>query len=222
MPDEATPAPDEVQDTPQEVPAQQDTPDEVVNYRERYESLRPEFDRKSQAYAEAQSILQDPEKLAAYWQEQGYGADEEDDDTFQEEAVDSHTYQELQQLRQETAALKEWRAQQEQAASQQSEIAFIDEQLASVENEHGEISDKAAEWIGNRSLVQRDEQGRPDVAKAFEEFRSILEEDRQKYVKTKKVPSRPGSGAAAVEQVDKTTRKGRVNLLTQRMDELEA
>lgn len=218
MADEATQAPEETQDTPPvETPAEQDT-SQVVDYAKRYNDLRPEFDRTKQAYAEAQAILQDPEKLAEYWQTQGYGADE-DDDTFDTEAVDP-TYQELQELRQETAALKEWRSQQEQASQQQAQISYIDEQLAAIENEHGEISDNAAAWIGSRAYANRDEQGNPDVAKAFEEFRSILEEDRAKYVKSKKAPQ-VKSGGSASEPIDLSDSSKRIDYIDQKMAELE-
>jgi hypothetical protein len=158
MAEEPTPTP-EVQDTPAPSAPAEDTQTPVVDYQHRYDNLRPEFDRTKQQLREYE------ERLAAYEAQQ---QEPEDDEDYEYDYEDSVARRELAEIK----ALLSEREQQETLERQHTEtVAFIDNELEAIEKEFSEeLSDSESSWIGNYALVNPDEEGRPDVRRAYEAF----------------------------------------------------
>jgi hypothetical protein len=208
MPDEAQ-AP-EIPDTPIEEAPQGDTPPPVVDYETRYNNLRPEFDRKSQQLREYE------ERLAAYEQSQQPEPEYDDDEYDYEDTV----------ARQEIAQLKALLAQRDQETQTkleaEREAAFINTEIKLLEKEQEEqFSDDEWNTIGIIAERFRNEEGEPDIARAYEQlFGKIVKPRREKYVSTKKA-SRPRSGSPAAQSIDLDDRDTRRDYMTQKLMELE-
>lgn len=202
MPEEQNAAPQN-EDTPQQVETatHEDTADEtgVVDYRSRYENLLPEFTRKSQRLAELEAQLGDKSEDAQY--------DDDDDAAWatEDEYLDPDDLRRL--ARQEAEALLTQRERQQ--AEEQAEIAYVNSEIETLEKEVGEnFSDAEWDFLGRTSEDLRDEHGRPDVRRAYEQFTGILEGRKKQWVGRKR-SARPGSGPGAAEVVDLDDRNQR-------------
>jgi hypothetical protein len=181
------------EDTPQDPTApQEDTAAEdhkVVDYRSRYENLLPEFTRKSQRLAELEALQNEEEPQY------------EEDDEYADEDIYELDQQAIARLaRQEVEAALSKRERQQ--AEQQAEIAFVNSEIDTLERELDEqFSDAEWDYLGRTSEGLRDETGRPDVRRAYEQLNGILEDRKQKWVSGKR-SSKPASGPGAAEVVD--------------------
>lgn len=230
MPEEqqVNPAP-ENQETPDnnevsEAPVTQETPQDtgsVVDWKKRYEDLRPEFDRRNQRLSELEALeqgLQDPETLTQILSELGYTDD--DDEGYGDEGPD--LYSEVEALKQELAQQKEL-SQREQLTVQ--EHAYIDDELEAIQEATGQkLTDKEAIRIGQESQSMRDENGFPDVRAAYEEWNAfkqeLIEQERENWIQTKKSPQvKSGPGAAHVPDLETT--KGREAFFERRLQDIE-
>jgi hypothetical protein len=209
MDDESAP---QIEDTPQEPSApQEDTAAEdhkVVDYRSRYENLLPEFTRKSQRLAELEAQLEQPG-------EPQY----EDDGEYAEEDIYELDQQAIARLaRQEVEAALSKRERQQ--ADKEAEIAFVNSEIDTLERELDEqFSDAEWDYLGRRSEQLRDESGRPDVRRAYEDFNSMLDDRKQKWVSGKR-SSKPASGPGAAEVVDLDDSEARAKFIDRVMDNI--
>lgn len=201
MTDEVTPAP-ETPDTPIEAAPVEDTQPVPVNWKDRYDSIRPEFDRKSQRLAELEA---EREQWLASQQEE----EPEYDDEMEYEFEDSTARRELAEIK---ALLKERDEQAAASKKQQEDTTHIDDELTALEKEFDdEFTDEEANILGNLALSNRDEHGNPDVRAAYELFFSnVLEGRKQKWTSSKKKASKPAAGPGAVEVPDLSTAEGRI------------
>ena len=196
-----------VEDTPTPEAPVEDTP--LVDYEARYNNLRPEFDRRSQQLREYE------ERLAAYEQAQQEPEDDYEDFEYEDQVA-----------RQEIAQLKALLSKQQEDTRKQQEAEqerkFIENNIELLEKEQEEeFSDDEFEALGIFAERYRDEEGKPDIARAYEHlFGKIVKPRREKYVSTKKA-SRPRSGAAAAQSIDLDDPKARREYMTQKLVELE-
>ncbi len=209
MDDASTPAPEQIQDTPAAAPEVEDTQPTPVDYRARYENLRPEFDRKSQQLAEYE------ERLAAY-EAQQQEPEEEDGEEYDWE--DTVARRELAELRAALAAERE-QANQEKAYVADSE--YITSEIETLEKELDDsLDERESNLIGNYAYHNRDENGKPDVRAAYQLYTDGLEARKAKWVKTKRSP-KVNSGPAAVDVPDLDNPKQRVEYIDRRMAEAD-
>ena len=191
MPEEQNAAPQN-EDTPQvETPAPaEDTQEDhgVVDYRNRYDNLRQEFTRKSQRLAELEARLAE--------QESQY--EEDDDDLGGYEEYSEDEFRRL--ARKEAEALLSARDRRE--AELQADEDYINAEIAALEKSLKEDFDEK-EWqhLGDTAWKLRDENGRPDVKRAYEDFTGLFEARKKKWVSGKR-SARPTSGPGAAELVD--------------------
>lgn len=206
MPDEATQAPDEVQDTP--------TPDETapengkpveqeqeptVDWEQRYESLRPEYDRNNQLLAAARGEHGPEAQIEAL---QALGVDVE-----QEEAEESDEFEDpYDALERRQAALEQQIQERDEAAQeaefQELEKQFIDATLDEIQGaENVTLSAQEKKWVETQAKANRLETGEPNLKGAFDDLKGIKSAARDEYLASKKAPKAP-AGAVGEEKID--------------------
>lgn len=193
MADEPVAAPPAPEDTPAvpEAPASPDTPTpespEVIDYKQRYEDLRPEFDRRNELLADIEG-RNGPERQARALQEharielEDEEALAEEDDEFE---LPPDPSEEIAEIRQELAERDE--------ASQQAEFndledRYITATLGDLEGkENLKLTDDEKELVRNYGLNNRDEfDGKPDLEGGFAALKASLEADRKRYMESKR------------------------------------
>jgi chromosome segregation ATPase len=193
------------EDTPQNPTApQEETAAEdhnVVDYRSRYENLLPEFTRKSQRLAELEAAQ------AEYGEQPQYEDDGEYEEEYEYESLSPADIQRL--VRQQ--------------ADVQAEIAFVNSEIDTLERELSEeFSDAEWDYLGRTSEQLRDEAGRPDVRRAYEQLNGILEDRKQKWVSGKPTRSaKPASGPGAAEVVDLDDSEARAEFIDRVMGNID-
>lgn len=219
MTDEAPDTPD----TPEShaAPENEGTPatgsdEQVVDWRQRYESLRPEFDRRNEELKEAQARAQlvdalrsdDPHERARAAEE--LGLEYEDPDLYDDTPDDPNE----QQLR-ELLAWKEQVDQERHAAKleveREEEAYFAAQELRAVGLDPESDDDaKVAQFVLAAAYANRDEQGRPDVRAAFADYQSILDQHAAGVFQSKKnAPHVAKGGQSAIQQPDLDNDKAR-------------
>jgi len=206
MPDEATPAPEETQDTPINAASEEEKPAEEAPaasdpWEQRYNDLRPEFDRRNALLSAAEG-QQGPEAQAQALRQLGVEvemAEAEDD-------KDDEFLSDVERLEQRLAAQEEkftQREQQEQEAHfQKLEESFIESTLSEIEGkENVKLSERETKVVVNNALANRLENGEPDLQGAFDDLKGIKSAARDEYLASKKAPA-PPIGAAGEDKID--------------------
>jgi hypothetical protein len=187
-------------DTPP-TPAPEGTPGNEVDYRKRYDDLRPQFDRTAQEAAalrtEMERVTGDPDyqrQLMAQW-----GYEVEDLDPRETDASN--------ELRSQLAELQEWKtnltAEQQQAQQERLLQASLDEQFRAIDPK-GELDKDTREWLEAKSITlnPRDD-GMPDIAGAYKAFADWRLADQKKWQQTKqRAPHFAADGTAAASAPD--------------------
>lgn len=213
MPDEATQAPDEVQDTPtpdeaasaEEKPAEQDQ-EPTVDWEQRYNSLRPEYDRSNQLLAAARGDHGPEAQIEAArqlgWDVQQQPQEEEDPFEDPEERTQREIAEIKEQLQQHKEA-EEW------AEFEQLEKGFVKETLDGLEgDENVKLSGKERTWIETQAKANRLESGEPNLKGAFDDLKGIKSAARDEYLASKKAPKAP-AGAVGEEEIDLSNKEKR-------------
>jgi len=222
MADEAIDEAPETPDTPiaDETPAveaasEAPSTEKAIDWEQRYNSLRPEWDRAKTQLSEyeqyqplIQSLQTDPRATIAALQEQ-FGDEYEDEDDYEDPGERALR---LIQEQQETAA-----QQAERERLEEMEEQYVGEGIdALAERDNVELSDHAQAVIyalaTNDAL--RGENGRPDVEAAYDALRAFEKEVRDNYVASKKSPRIP-SGRPGEKSPDLSNEQERVNYMAQ-------
>jgi len=205
MPDEATQAPDEVQDTPSPDAAVEETkPAEdtqpAVDYQQRYESLVPEYTRGQQLIAAARGD-HGPEAQVQALQQLGVEVQQA------EEAAEVDEFEDpTDRLARELEAIKSQLSSKEEAEQQKQfqelERQYIDNTIGELEkSEDIKLSAEDKRFVKNDALNNRLEDGRPDLEGAVRALKARDEARLSEYLTTKKAPKAP-VGAAGEEKLD--------------------
>lgn len=186
------------QDTPPE-PAPEGTPgaQQEIDYRKRYEDLRPQFDRTAQERAalaaEMERVTSDAEYQRQLMESWGYAVE------------DPPVTDPTDELRQQLSELQEWKsnltAEQQQAQQLQALNASVDEQFRALGDD---IDKDTREWIESKALtINPRDDGMPDIAGAHKAF-TEWELARQKaWQQTKRrAPHIPAGGSAGTNAPD--------------------
>ncbi|MBS1892743.1 MAG: hypothetical protein JST59_15715, partial [Actinobacteria bacterium] len=206
MADEPNVAPD-IQDTPNpEAPVTPDTPtpeSPEIDYQQRYEALRPEFDQRNQFIAAVEG-RQGPEA-----QEQALrqiGIDLQSDDP---EPVDSSDdffdvpdpSAEIAQLRRELA---EDKAQAAQAQEHQAEAEYVEQTVAQLEQKDNlNLTDDEYNYVVNYGLTHRDEfDGRPDLEGGLAALKAVQQAGQQRYLKSKETAALAPTGSTGEPNIN--------------------
>ena len=189
---------------PTEAPATPDTPNPSaptgtpdtpqVNYEQRYNDLRPQFDRTAQEAAELRSwkerLTSDQDAQREFLQSLGYEVEEPD------QGYQDPTATELAQLRKELSEVSQWKdnltAEQQQAQQLQIINASVEEQFRSTAPD---LDPATREWVETRALGMppRDD-GMPDIQGAFQAFQAWETERQKQWATTKRSAPRFSAG----------------------------
>jgi len=216
MPDEATPAPDEVQDTPtdaavEETKPAEDAPASTDNWEQRYNDLRPEFDRKNQLLSAAEGH-QGPELQAQALRQIGVEVElEQEEEDKDDEWVDPDD-----RIDKLEAKLAERDEADKEAQWAQREESFIDTTLSEIEGKESmKLSDAETKFVVTNALSNRDPQsGEPNLQGAFDDLKGIKSAARDEYLASKKSTAAP-IGTAGEEKVDFTNADARRKFMSE-------
>lgn len=206
MPEEAIPAPVEETPTPAPEAAPETPPEPTTNWEQRYQDLRPEFDRKSQQLSEYEALveaLSDPESrdevLAMLGPEEAPVDDEADPYDTRLQAIEGYLQE---------------NAQHDTEQQQISQLAEnIDGQFDTLEQEIGKkLSDEQLDTLEVLALANRDDQGNPDVKGAYEYLNKLIDAERQNWVQSKR-SEQPLLGQPGSEQIDTSNQEDRVRAM---------
>lgn len=176
--------------------------EDAINWKQRYEDLRPHADRalsEAQQHREMIERLQDPETAAEEFARLGYEIPTEEPDD--EELT---PYEEIQR---ELAELKGFKTsfeqQREQEAQQQADYQHVTQALQGIEERLGyDLPDEVANHIGNTALFNRDDKGHPDVQGVYDRFQQAAKADQQRRVKKRRKAATPPGGTPGQTKVD--------------------
>lgn len=197
-PEEGTPenagtAP-EAPGTPQEPAADQ------INWQQRYEDMRSEFDRRGTRLSEVEQQAQLVQALQS------------DDPDLRRQAMDllglevvddQPQYEDPQDaMAARLEALEQQISQRDQQAAQQAQIAqieqHVEQQLAGLDG----LSERDQRWIVNQAVAMPPTpEGMPDIQGAYKDFQEWEAERQQKWASTKRTPHRVSPVGEAGTQV---------------------
>jgi len=190
-PEEGTPVPPEPQGSEPE-----------IDYQKRFEDLQPELTKAQQQNAEFRRLYEaaqegHPEALELLGIEQP-GQPTDDDENYID--PDEQRWAEFDQLKEHLSQRDE---EQEQAQIYEQEAAHIDDALDSLESELGfELSQEDVDFIVDRAVTNRGEDGLPDVTAAGKAFLKSLESARDRYMEQRKNAPKAPVGSPGEENID--------------------
>jgi hypothetical protein len=234
MPDEATPVEGEVpapqtEETPGPIGGPEDngTPADspAIDYEQRYNDLRSEFDRRNQQYSEAEQLQAmlagqaGPEAQAEILRRFGIELEEEEAAQFDElDEFDPDA-----RIDRLEAMLEEQQAAAEQEAYVEAETEFLTEGIESLEQSEGrEFSDQEIAILASVARANPNEQGLPDLQVAHAHLSELLQDRQSAWVESKKAARRPGSGIAAERAADLDNDEARVQFIADRIAAADA
>lgn len=232
MPDEVTPDQGEVpapvsQETPgSEVgPEDNGTPDATpdIDFEQRYNDLRSEFDRRNQQYAEAEQLEAvlageaGPEAQAQALA--AFGIELEGDEEFDEFDDELDEYDPDARIDRLESFLEEQQMAAEEEAMAEAEQEYLAEGLGILEEQEGrEFSDQELETLVSIAVANPDDQGVPDLAFAHQHLNDLIQDRQQAWVQSKRSGRVPGSGVAAEKAVDLDNEETRVQWMADRIE----
>lgn len=232
MPDEVTPDQGEVpapvsQETPgSEVgPNDNGTPDATpdIDFEQRYNDLRSEFDRRNQHYAEAEQLEAvlageaGPEAQAQALA--AFGIELEGDEEFDEFDDELDEYDPDARIDRLESFLEEQAMAAEEEAMAEAEQEYLAEGLGILEEQEGrEFSDQELETLVSIAVANPDDQGIPDLAFAHQHLNDLIQDRQSAWVQSKRSGRVPGSGVAADKAVDLDNEETRVQYMADRIE----
>lgn len=235
MPDEVTPdegevpAPDIAQETPgsdggpEDNGIPTDTPD--VDYEQRYNDLRSEFDRRNQQYAEAERFSQalsgaaGPEAQAQALAAYGIELDDDEIDDLADELDEFDPDARIDRLE---AQLEEQELLRVEAEAVEAENEYLAEGIEALQNQEGrEFSEQEISALASIARANPDEDGWPDLELAHAHMSNLIQDRQSAWLESKKASRRPGSGVAAEKAVDLDDDEARVQWMADRIEAAE-
>jgi len=199
MPDEAVEAPEVDQDTPvaEVEETEAEAPANTDNWEQRYNDLRPEFDRRNQLLTAAEGH-QGPDAQAQALRQLGVEVELEQEEEAQDDWVDPD--ERIDRLEQAIAERDQAAEESQWAAKEES---FIDSTLTELESSEGvKLTDPELQFVVTNALSDRDPQsGEPNLKGAFDAIKEIRKEAGTQYLASKKTPAAP-LGSAGEQKID--------------------
>lgn len=218
-----TGTPDESLSGPDGTPAEGETHGENIDYEQRYNDLRPEFDRKSQEAAEyrqfqealsGQSGPEAQQQALLALDIELEGDEDEDDSEYDDDDPDTR----LERI-EETLEQQKAEAEQHELVNQENE--YLQEGIEVLEEEADrEFSDQEIGILASVARANRTDSGYPDLALAYDQLTALSDQQQKAWIASKKTSRGPGTGTAAQEAVDLSDPDSRIQYAAQRIAEL--
>lgn len=212
MPDEATTAPEQVQETPTDAAVEETTPAEdapAIDWEQRYNDLRPEFDRNNQLQAAARGQHGEQAQIEALDllgipYETAEPEEEDDEWVDPDERFDRL---EAQIAQRDEAA--------EQAQFVREEESWIDQNLTALEGSEGiDLSDAETKIVLDIALSNRHPNGEPDLTGAIAALKDSWNARQASYLASKKAPA-PPNGSAGEAKIDFSNAEARQKFMAE-------
>jgi hypothetical protein len=190
-----------------------------IDYEQRYNDLRSEFDRRNQEYSQAEQLQAalsghagpeaQAEVLAAY------GIELEGDEPEIEFDEPYDTDERIDRLEQ---TIEEQQAQAELVEAQEMEQEFMADGIEALEQREGrEFSDQELATLASLARANRTETGVPDLATAYETLTELERDRQQAWIESKRTGRAPGVGVAASKAVNLDDPEERVKFIADRV-----
>lgn len=209
-----TPAPESAPDT-----GHAPTDEQIINWEQRYNDLRPKFDQTAQEAAQYRQLVEqltDPDTqgqaLAAL------GLEIEDEDTGEYEDPTGELQSRLAQLE---AQLSERTQAEQQAAEQEALADYVESEIGRIEKDLGDqFDEKEINFIVSRAANTPDHNGYPDVAAAVNDLQEVYKQQQQKWMQSKRADRIPG-GQSAKQAIDLNNEAERAAYIDQQLGDSE-
>jgi hypothetical protein len=190
----------------------------------RYGDLRSDYTRKTQELADQRKqvsaivdAIKDPEHPSHAEVMDYLGLEFADDEDAEESEYDFDEGDPLAEIRQEIAALKQEREQEQQFLSQQQQEAALEDYLESsitdLQRREGidEFNDDELALLVNAAVAMPNEQGQPDIDAAYARFKGAFAARQKAWMGSKRAPRAPGDGVPGSAELDVTDRSQRLS-----------
>lgn len=191
-----------------------------IDFEQRYNDLRSEFDRRNQQYSQAEQFQMalsgqaGPEAQAEALRR--YGIELEGDEADQFDELDE--FDPDARIDRLEAMLEQQQAAAEQEAFVEAETEYLTEGIEALEQSSGrEFSDQEIAVLASVARANPDEQGLPDLQLAHAHLADLLKDRQSAWVESKKAARRPGSGIAADKAADLDNDEARVQFIADRI-----
>jgi hypothetical protein len=198
--------------------------DSSVDYEQRYNDLRPEFDRRSQQLSQLEQFQQavsgqlGPEAQAEALKAYGVELEDDvaDDDEYEYDDPDSR-------LERIEAQIEAQQAAAEAAEAAEAEAEFLAEGIEALEgNEGRQFTDQEMVILASVARANPTPEGLPDLVLAHQHLTELQNGLKSQWIESKKAQRSPGSGIAADRAVDLDNDEDRVNFIADRLAAAEA
>lgn len=209
MPDEAVVAPDEsgtptdaaVPDAPAPESTDSPTAPDNIDWKQRYEDLRPEADQRASILADIRG-QNGPERQAQVLREQAQIELEAEEEEEPDDYLDPGEAA-LQRTEALERRLEEREQQAEAAEFDRLEDQYITTTIKNLEGEHSvTLSDKEKRFVRNDALANRLQDDRPDLEGAIEALIEFKKAERNAVVNGKKDAPMAPVGTAGEDKLD--------------------
>lgn len=199
-------------DEPDSAGSPSESPDDGIDWKQRYEDLRPEADRRASLIADLEGrngqdryaeALREVARIEL--QEEQEAAPEEFDDLDEPDPNE-----EIGKIREELAQRD---AAAEEAYLQGLEEEYIEDTVEELETEHNlKLNDKEYSVVVNHAVANRDpHDGRPDLKGGFELLKEVRGAERKRYTKSKDGVE-PPAGTPGEPKIDLRNKDARQKL----------
>lgn len=188
---------------------------EVIDWKQRYEDLRPEADRRASLLADIEG-RNGPERQAQALQEHARieleaEEEEQEDDEFD---LPPDPNEEIAKIRQELAERDEA---SKEAELERLEQQYCEETIEGLEgSENFKLSDEEYEFVVNRALAHRDQHdGKPDLEGSFKAFKKSILARNKGVFDSPEEPITPPLGTEGEPKIDRRDKEARQKLATE-------
>jgi hypothetical protein len=191
-----------------------------IDFEQRYNDLRSEFDRRNQQYSEAEQLqaalsgAAGPEAQAQILA--NFGIELEDDEDF--DAFDElDEYDPDARIDRLEAMLEEQQMAAEEEMMAEAEVDYLTDGIEALESQEGrEFSDQEIAILASVARANPDANGAPNLEVAHAHLTELLQDRQSAWVQSKKA-KRPGSGVAAERAADLDNDEARVQFMADRI-----
>jgi len=189
-----------------------------IDFEQRYNDLRSEFDRRNQQYSEAEQLqaalsgAAGPEAQAAILAQFGIELEDDEDMGFDE----LNEFDPDSRIDRLESMLEEQQMAAQEEAMAEAEVDYLTDGIEALEQQEGrEFSDQEIAILASVARANPDDNGAPNLEVAHAHLTELIQDRQSAWVNSKKA-KRPGSGVAAEKAADLDNEEARVQFMADR------